>query len=98
MTRSLSPAPRQADVLRFLAEYIDAHGYPPTHREICSGIGIACRSLLAAREHLQRLKAKGFIRITPAVARGIVLTAAGREFVQGAAAQPTADAGAEGGS
>jgi repressor LexA len=84
-------------VLRFIAEFIAEQGYPPTRREICCALGISERSTVAAHEHLDRLEAKGFIRVTRMVSRGITITPAGREFLQ-STEQPTAAPGAEGGS
>ena len=32
---------RQQEIWQFLAEYVDAHGYPPTVREIGDAVGLA---------------------------------------------------------
>jgi LexA DNA binding domain len=82
---SRPPSPRQVDVLRFIAEQIDGHGYPPTRREICLGIGIGPKSTLAVDEQLARLARKGLLRVTPKIARGIAITTAGRIVLQSAA-------------
>lgn len=76
------PSPRQADVLRFIAGYVETHGYPPTRREIGAALGItAAASTNAIHDHLAALERKGFVRLTPGVARGIVLSADGKAFV-----------------
>jgi SOS-response transcriptional repressor LexA len=57
-------------VLLFIAEYIRAHSWPPTRREIGEGLGI-CTT--AANYHVQKLAKEGRIKIVPRTARGIVL-------------------------
>lgn len=60
---------RQTEVLEFLRRFIGAKGYPPTMRDICRAFG--WRSIQAASDHLQALKRKGAIALTPGVSRGI---------------------------
>lgn len=62
---------RQAQVLRFIGVYRDAHGYPPTIREIAKQLGI--RSTNGANDHLKALERKGYIRRDSTVSRGIVV-------------------------
>lgn len=93
MTAYTGPSPRQFDVLRFIASHIDEQGYRPTLRELCAGTGIT--STNAANQHVQALVHKGLIVRRPMLTRAIVITAAGREFLQ-SAAQPTAVVCAEG--
>lgn len=67
---------RQLAVLRYIARYADANGYPPSVRDVCKEIrgkhtaGVTC--------HLNALERKGLIKRTPRVARGLVVTDAGR--------------------
>lgn len=56
---------RQAEVLRFLVDYIREHGYPPTVREISRHIG--ARSTRAATIHLEALEKKGYVARTSGV-------------------------------
>ena len=68
---------RQHDVLAFVIEHIEAHGYAPTVREVAARFG--WRSTRTAGGHLHDLARKGALHITPGVARGIrVLAAHGR--------------------
>lgn len=70
---------RQRDILRFIASSTERLGYPPTRREICDRFGF--RSSNAASDHLSAIERKGFIRVVPEIARGIVLTERGRAWV-----------------
>lgn len=56
-------------VMDAIREYIDAHGYPPTVRELCSMTGI--RSTSNVSWHLEVLARDGLIERTPGVSRGI---------------------------
>jgi len=44
---------RQQEIWQYLAEYVDAHGYPPTVREIGDAVGLASPSTVHA--HLANL-------------------------------------------
>ena len=51
---------RQEDTLKFVKEYIVAHGYPPTVREIATAIDVS--SPATVQSHLDRLADKGYIK------------------------------------
>lgn len=51
---------RQRQVLEFLREFIEQHGFAPTIREIAKALGI--RSPATVDEHLRALEQKGVIR------------------------------------
>lgn len=51
---------KQNETLTFIKKYIVAHGFPPSVREICAGMGLS--SPATAHTHLKELEAKGFIR------------------------------------
>jgi repressor LexA len=51
--------PRQREVLDFIREYIRAHRYPPTFREIADNYSI---SVKGAYDHVAALKKKGYAR------------------------------------
>lgn len=53
---------RQAEVLRFLADYTRANGFPPTVREISRHIGV--NSTRGSITHLEALEKKGYITRT----------------------------------
>ena len=69
MTRGLTK--RQQEILEFLYEYHDDHGYPPTLREICQHFGMA--STRAASDHLEALARQGHIQRQRDLSRGIML-------------------------
>ena len=64
--------PRQAEILKLIADYTERWGFPPTRNEICEAMGF--RSPNAAEEHLKALARKGAIEMTPGASRGIRLT------------------------
>ena len=51
---------RQREILDFLAEFIEHHGYAPSLEEIGRRFGLS--SLATVHKHLTNLEAKGFIR------------------------------------
>ena len=62
---------RQQKVLTFLADFIDDNGFPPTVREIGSGIGVSSTSLVSY--YLKRLEERGLINRESSISRGIRL-------------------------
>jgi repressor LexA len=62
---------RQQEIWQFLAEYLDAHGYPPTVREIGDAVGLASPSTVHA--HLANLERAGLLRRDPTKPRAIEL-------------------------
>ena len=54
---------RQRQILDFLTKYADAHGYPPTVREIGEAVGLVSPSSVAYQ--LKELEKKGFLRRDP---------------------------------
>lgn len=61
--------PRQGEILAFIKNWLDVHGYPPTRAEIAQELGF--RSPNAAEEHLRALARKGAIEMIPGASRGI---------------------------
>lgn len=51
---------RQEQILKYIKEYIVAHGFPPTVREIGNAVGVSSPATIHA--HLVNLENKGFIR------------------------------------
>jgi len=62
----------QDRVYRFITEWKDNQGYPPTVREIAEGLGF--KSLNNVRQHLKLIEKKGFLKISIGKARGIDVT------------------------
>lgn len=56
----MSLTKRQREILSFLAEYSDAHGYAPSFEEIAERFDY--NSLATVHEHLSNLERKGYIR------------------------------------
>ena len=76
---------RQQEIWQFLAEYVDAHGYPPTVREIGEAVGLASPSTVHA--HLANLERAGLLRRDPTKPRAIELVGRKGEEAPGRAAQ-----------
>ena len=66
---------RQQEIWDFLVEYVDAHGYPPTVREIGEAVGLASPSTVHA--HLANLERAGLLKRDPTKPRALELM--GRE-------------------
>jgi repressor LexA len=68
---------RQAEILDFIKLHISAMGFPPTIREICAHFGFA--SPASAKQHIDALKTKGYIKRSPFKGRGIEVIGAVRD-------------------
>src|SRR6476646_7451638 len=62
---------RQQEIWDFLVDYVDAHGYPPTVREIGEAVGLASPSTVHA--HLANLERAGLLKRDPTKPRAIEL-------------------------
>jgi repressor LexA len=62
---------RQQEIWDFLVRYVDAHGYPPTVREIGQEVGLASPSTVHA--HLANLERAGLLRRDPTKPRALEL-------------------------
>src|SRR5436309_3317602 len=74
---------RQQEIWDFLVEYVDAHGYPPTVREIGEAVGLASPSTVHA--HLANLERAGLLKRDPTKPRALELV--GRERREPVAAE-----------
>ena len=63
---------RQAQILEFIRQYIDANGFAPTLKQIAKAIGVS--SLATVHEHLQALERKGLLKKKIGATRGLLLT------------------------
>ncbi|GAF41230.1 lexA protein [Agrilactobacillus composti DSM 18527 = JCM 14202] len=70
---------KQLEILRFIFEQVNIHGYPPTVREIGEAVDLSSTSTVHG--HLQRLQKKGYIQKDPTKPRAIELTAAGLDAI-----------------
>lgn len=50
---------KQAEVLRFIREYVAAHEYAPSYREVAAGLGLS--SPATVHQHIHALKKKGYV-------------------------------------
>jgi len=62
---------RQREIWEFLVRYVEAHGYPPTVREIGQEVGLASPSTVHA--HLANLERAGMLRRDPTKPRALEL-------------------------
>ena len=74
-----STTQRQRAICRFIRDYSQEHGWPPSRREI--GQALRMESLGQVEYWLRVLAQHGYLSITPHVSRGLTLTAAGMELV-----------------
>lgn len=73
--------PRERQILEFVAQFIQRHGYSPTLREIGNGVGLS--SVATVHEHLYKLEKKGFIRKLVGSKRGIEIIRDMQRFQMG---------------
>jgi repressor LexA len=66
---------RQRNILRFMENYVDRHGYPPTIREIGNATGINSTSVV--NYNLNKLMQAGYVERTNRASRGIRLVKTG---------------------
>jgi repressor LexA len=71
---------RQREIYDYVTRYTDAHGYPPTVREIGEAVGLASPSTVHA--HLANLERAGYLRRDPTKPRAIELVGRERTAVQ----------------
>jgi len=62
---------KQASVLGYMQHFKRVNDFMPTYKEI--QMGLKFKSPNAAVDHCKLIEKKGYIRITPNIARGIVL-------------------------
>ncbi|MGH9894333.1 MAG: MarR family transcriptional regulator, partial [bacterium] len=60
---------RQKEILTFIQRYGDAHGYPPSVREIGQALGLTSSSTV--HSHLTALEKKGYLRRDPSKPRAL---------------------------
>lgn len=66
-------------IYEYIVDHIRADGYPPSVREICSGVGIKSTSTI--HSHLKRLQDLGRIEYTPGKRRAIIVPSLQQENV-----------------
>ena len=63
---------RQEDILKFIQQFLQENGYPPTLREIGKRFDIS--STFGVKRHLDALTKKGYLNILRNASRGITIT------------------------
>lgn len=58
----MRPSKKQSEVLAFVRNFIDKHGYGPSYRDVMRGMGYASVSTVAS--HIEALIAKGQLKKT----------------------------------
>lgn len=51
---------RQKDVLDFIADFVEEHGYSPSYEELAHGLNLA--SLATVHKHIQALESRNYLR------------------------------------
>jgi repressor LexA len=62
---------QQSRILRFIEEFVEENGYPPTYEEIRVALGMSTKSLVY--HHLDALEGAGYLSRMPNTPRGIRL-------------------------
>lgn len=81
-----APTGRQAEILAFIEDHVARHGYPPTVREIGTGVGLASPSTV--HRHLEKLEQGGHLTRDPSKPRAMLV---GIKGGRPAGPAPTAD-------
>lgn len=68
---------RQQSILKYVRDFLDENGYPPSIRDICRGCNISSTSVVDY--NLNILEREGHLRRDPDVSRGIDIVDRGRE-------------------
>jgi len=69
---------RQKEILTFVQRYSEAHGYPPSVREIGQALGLTSSSTV--HSHLAALERKGYLRRDPSKPRALEVLRDEREI------------------
>lgn len=77
-----APTGRQAEILAFIEDHVERHGYPPTVREIGQGVGLASPSTV--HRHLEKLEEGGHLRRDPSKPRAMLVGLQGGKQVASA--------------
>lgn len=70
---------RQRQILEFIQQFVQSHGYAPTLKQIAVSLGV--NSLATVHEHLTTLEAKGLIKRKAGKARAIALAETDVDFL-----------------
>ena len=71
---------KQTEVVSFIREYLAAHEYAPSYREIASGLGLS--SPATVHQHIQALRGKGVLDLEARSARSVELSQKAAQFAR----------------
>lgn len=66
---SIKLTKKQQLVYDYISDFINIHGYSPSYRDVCAGLGLS--SVSAVAEHIENLVALGALRKVPGTARSL---------------------------
>lgn len=76
--RRKNPAPNSQVIVKWLSEYRDQHGFPPSRREVAAQFGMG---LDTAQRSIEALVDEGLLEVKPGIPRGMNITGAGLKLV-----------------
>lgn len=76
MTETSPLSPRQRQILLVVHEEVQAHGFPPSVREIAARVGLASPSTV--KHHLDALERSGYLQRVPGLPRALELSQSAR--------------------
>jgi SOS-response transcriptional repressor LexA len=79
-------------LLKFIYEYREENGYPPSVREICAKLGY--NSTSSGKTLLERTEARGWISVNTKTPRGIKILSDGMEVIRDEVLEEEPSAGA----
>lgn len=66
---SIKLTKKQTQVYDYIKEFIEVHGFSPSYRDVCAGLGLS--SVSAVAEHVDNLVSLGALRKVPGTARSL---------------------------
>lgn len=66
---SIKLTKKQRLVYDYIADFINIHGFSPSYRDVCAGLGLS--SVSAVAEHIDNLVALGALKKAPGTARSL---------------------------
>lgn len=70
---------RRRQILEVVASHVDAHGYPPSVREIAAAVGLASPSTV--KHHLDTLEAQGYLQRASSLSRALEVSPSARALL-----------------
>ncbi|WP_283678666.1 transcriptional repressor LexA [Lentilactobacillus sp. Marseille-Q4993] len=74
-----TPQSKQIEILHYIWEKVNEHGYPPTVREIGEAVDLSSTSTVHG--HISRLEKKGYLVKDPSKPRALEVTSAGMDVL-----------------